>query len=61
MKIVAPVKKGDKVGIAEILDNDGNLITKVGITVNKDIKKANLWDYFKRNLNILMGGKSVIK
>ncbi len=60
-KIVAPVKKGDKVGIAEILDNEGNLITKVGITVNKDIKKANLWDYFKRNLNMLLGGKSVIK
>ena len=60
-KIEAPVKKGDKVGVAEILDNEGNLITKVGITVNKDIKKANLWDYFKRNLNMLLGGKSVIK
>lgn len=60
-KIVAPVKKGDKVGVAEILDNEGNLITKVGITVNKDVKKANLWDYFKRNLNILLAGKSVIK
>ena len=60
-KIEAPVKKGDKVGIAEILDNEGNLITKVGITVNKDIKKANLWDYYKRNLNMLLGGKSVIK
>ena len=60
-KIVAPVKKGDKVGIAEILDNDGNLITKVGITVNKDVKKANLWDYFKRNLNMTLAGKSIIK
>ncbi len=60
-KIEAPVKKGDKVGVAEILDNEGNLVTKVGITVNKDIKKANLWDYFKRNLNMLLGGKSVIK
>ena len=60
-KIEAPVKKGDKVGVAEIFDNEGNLVTKVGITVNKDIKKANLWDYFKRNLNMLLGGKSVIK
>ena len=60
-KIEAPVKKGDKVGVAEILDNEGNLITKVGITVNKDIKKANFWDYYKRNLNMLLGGKSVIK
>lgn len=60
-KIVAPVKKGDKVGVAEILDNEGNLITKVGITVSKDIKKANLWDYFKRNLSMTLGGKSVIK
>lgn len=60
-KIVAPVKKGDKVGTAEILDNEGNLITKVGITVLKDVQKANLWDYFKRNLEVALIGKKVIK
>ncbi len=60
-KIVAPVKKGDKIGTAEILDNDGELIAEVGITVMEDVKKANLWDYFKRNMDIVVGGKKVIK
>ena len=59
-KIVAPVKKGDKIGIAKILDNEGNIITSVGITVKENVLKANLWDYFKRNLNMIMSGKNVI-
>ena len=59
-KIVAPVKKGDQVGTAEILDSEGNLITTVGITVDENINKANLWDYFKRNLNVLFSGKNII-
>ena len=59
-KIVAPVKKGDKIGTAEIIDNEGKIITNVGITVQKDVLKANLWDYFKRNLNMIMSGKNVI-
>ena len=60
-KLVAPLKKGDKVGIAEIIDNEGNIIKEVPVTVLKDIKKANLLDYFKRNFQTLMGGKKIIK
>ncbi len=60
-KIEAPVKRGDKVGIAEIIDNEGNIITSVGITVKENVKKANMWDYFKRNLNIAISGKNIIK
>ncbi len=60
-KIKAPVKKGDKIGVAEIIDNDGNIVTTVGITVKKDIKKANLWDYFKRNLDNVLSGKKIYK
>jgi len=60
-KIIAPVKKNDKVGVAQIIDNEGNIITNVGITVKDDVEKANLWDYFKRNLNITFTGKIVIK
>ena len=60
-KLVAPIKKGDKVGTAEIIDNEGNILKEVPITVNKDIKKANLFDYFKRNFNTLIGGKKIIK
>lgn len=59
-KIVAPVKKGKQVGIAQIIDNEGNIITDIGITVNEDIKKANLWDYFKRNINVSLSGKNII-
>ena len=59
-KIVAPVKKGKQIGVAEILDNEGNIITKVGITVKENVQKANLWDYFKRNLNISFSGKNIL-
>lgn len=59
-KVVAPIKKGKQIGIAEILDNEGNVITKVGITVKESIKKANLWDYFKRNLNVSFSGKNIL-
>ena len=60
-KIIAPVKKGTKVGEAEILDNEGNVITNVGITIDRDVAKANLWDYYKRNLEMLLIGKKIIK
>ncbi len=56
-KIVAPIKKGDKVGEAEILDNEGDIVSSIGITVKENIEKANLWDYLKRNLKVLLGGK----
>lgn len=58
--LVAPLKKGDKVGVAEIIDNEGNIITNVDITVSENIDKANLWDYFKRNINIFVSGKNLI-
>lgn len=59
--IVAPIKIGDKVGTAQIIDNEGNIVNEVGITVNENVEKANLWDYFKRNLNINVSGKLLIK
>ena len=52
-KIVAPVKKGTIIGNVTIFDNDNNVINKVDITVNKDVKKANIWDLFKRRLSTL--------
>ena len=59
-KIVAPVKRGERIGIAEIIDNEGIIISNVPITVKEDIKKANLWDYYKRNFNYLLSGKNII-
>ena len=59
-KVQAPVKKGDIIGKAEIIDNEGKVISKVDIIVNETIKKANLWDYFKRNLSLSFSGKNII-
>ncbi len=54
--IKAPVKVGDKVGYLEVLSNGVN-IKNIDITVSEDVKKANLWDLYKRNINkMLIGG-----
>lgn len=58
-KIVAPIKKGTIVGEAEIIDSEGNVIDIEQITVKEDVKKANYFDYFKRNLKELLSGKNV--
>lgn len=59
-KLVAPIKKGNKVGIVEIVDNEGNIICNVGITLKEDVLKANLWDYFKKNFNTTLSGKNIL-
>ncbi len=59
--IKAPVKPGDIVGKAEIIDGDGNIIDEVDVTVKEEIKKASLLDYIFRNIKILGAGKSVLK
>lgn len=60
-KIKAPVKVGDIVGIAEIIDSEGNIVDEVDVTVEKDIKKANILDYMLRNLKTIGFGKSILK
>ena len=60
-KIKAPVKHGDIVGSAEVIDQDGNIIDEVDVTVKEDVKKANLLDYLLRNLKIIGAGKSILK
>lgn len=60
-KIKAPVKVGDIVGTAEIIDSEGNIVDEVDVTVEKDIKKANILDYILRNLKTIGFGKSVLK
>lgn len=59
--IKAPVKKGDIVGSAEIIDNEGNIVDEVDVTVNNDILKANLFDYILRNFKMFARGKDIIK
>ena len=48
-KIVAPVKKGDKVGTIDIIE-DNKIIGTVEATVKEDIAKANIFAIFYRNL-----------
>lgn len=56
----APIKAGEKVGTAEIIDNENNIVTTIDVSINEDIEKANFWDYLKRNLDIGISGKSII-
>ncbi len=59
-KIKAPVKYGDVIGTVEIIDNEGHIVMERDVTIKENIKKANLWDLFKRNLNELTSGKLLI-
>ena len=58
--IKAPIKKGDIIGKVQIIDSESNIILESDITIKENIKKANLWDMFKRNLNELTSGKRLI-
>ena len=60
-KIKAPVKVGDIVGTAEIIDSEGNIVDEVDVTVEKDIKKANILYYMLRNLKKIRIVKSIHK
>jgi len=60
-KVTAPIKKGDVIGMLEVIDNEGNIIREAELTIKEDIKKANVWDLFVRNLKTIVSGKNVIK
>lgn len=60
MQITAPVKKGEVIGMAQILNNEGNVVKEVELTIKQDIEKANFFDYIKRNMKISLGGKIII-
>ena len=54
-KITAPVKKGDKIGTINIIE-DGKVISKVDATVKEDIEKASIFTIFIRNLSEILSG-----
>lgn len=60
-KIKAPIKQGNIIGTVEIIDNEGHIIMEPNVTIKENIKKANLWDLFKRNLNELTSGKYLVE
>lgn len=59
--IVAPVKRGSVVGVAEVIDGSGNIVDEVDVTVNMDIEKANIFDYLLKNIKAMVGGKMLLK
>ena len=59
-KITAPYSNNDVIGKAEIIDNEGSIIDIVDITVKEDVKKANIWDYIKKNAKYSFGGKVLV-
>ena len=44
-----------------IIDNDGNIVDEVDVTIDKEIKKANILDYMLKNLRTIGAGKSLLK
>ena len=59
--IKVPVKPGDIVGSALIIDSDGNIIDEVDVTVKNAIKKASILDYLLKNIKILGAGKTILQ
>lgn len=54
-KIIAPVKKGDKVGTIDIIE-DNNIISTIDATVKEDILKANILTIYLRNIKEIISG-----
>ena len=55
--LVAPIKKGDTVGHVSVIDESGNIVDELEVTVNTDIKKSNIIENFIKNLKHLTTGK----
>lgn len=53
--IKLPIKKGDKVGVL-LLKDKNKIVNKTILTVNENIKKANLFELYKRSLKSLFTG-----
>lgn len=45
--VKAPAKKGDKVGVAKLLDGAGTTLKEVDVVVSSDVAAKTYWDYVK--------------
>lgn len=54
--IKVPIKKGEEIGKL-ILTEDNNIIRKIPVSVNEDIKKANIFELYIRYLGDIISGK----
>ena len=55
-KVIAPVKKGDKVGKLTIIDNNNQVVKTISLTVPKNIKKQNIISLYFTNLKQIITG-----
>ena len=53
--VKAPIKIGDIVGTLDLY-KDGKKVNSFDITVSENVRKANIWDYYKRNLKSILNG-----
>ena len=49
-KVIAPIDKGDIVGSIEIVSSDGDVIDKIDLISNEEVKKQNFISLFKKFL-----------
>ena len=54
---VSELKKGDKVGTVEIMDNEGLIVREEEVTVSEDIEKASLGQVIIENFLMIIRGK----
>ena len=54
-----PIKKGDNVGYLDIYEN-GKKLYKVDVTVQDDLKKANIVELFLRNIKDIITGENIL-
>ena len=57
----APLEKGKTYGQAQVIDENGQLITSLDVTVLKSINKASYFKLFFRNIKNISAGKILIK
>lgn len=55
-KVIAPVKKGDKVGKLTIIDNNNQVVKTISLTVTENIKKQNIISLYFTNLKQIITG-----
>ena len=57
-QITAPIKKGDKVGEINVIENNKTIMT-IDLTIDQDIKKSNIFKAFYRNLMDIINGNVI--
>ncbi len=53
-KIKAPVKKEEVIGKIKIFNEQNKLVNEVGVTVKENVEKANILNFFVKNLKIAL-------